>query len=579
MILLTTILTAVFLAACGADGAIDMAKDGRVEMHSPNASPGSADTRPPAQPQAASPTQPASPATGRVDPTRQTASAAQPAGLTVSCTLDDVKNAITCTARGYTEDSRMFWWTNTKGLEAEGDSFTFTAPSTRRDIKIMLEACVGSSCRTVETILDTPGVKSASYPTQAPSKTAQESIRSGVTTDPAAIFTARKTYESFSDDIESALKSLVENEFNAATEKAGITVAVYRDGRLWSYAAGNARSTVPMTVDTPVLIRSVSKTFIAALIMKQIATGAYTLSDTISSVLAGHSDYALLDSDFVNPDVTVSQLLSMTSGIADYAENKGPDYTAIQTASSWKPADLLKLIGTPYRPPGNYSYSNSNSVILGLIAEHHGGLPLNRLLKQVFFAPLGVVAGLLPQDAAPAEMAHPHTDRATWGLGDGFGDISEVSWLDDWFLQSNRATWIGGGMVTTARNLAHWGYELFSEQGRAATPASRETLLGSFAGDPVIIGGPLHWYGYHVTKLAIELDDGSSLIVYGHPGGGGGFTSIMYYSPELDISVAVIANSSSNVRGRRPTNTILSHGSLYTVLRNIYLQYVQAEAQ
>ena len=302
----------------------------------------------------------------------------------------------------------------------------------------------------------------------------------------------------------------------------------------------------------------------------------YKLSDTISSVLSDHPDYGEIDSDLINPDVTVSQLLSMTAGLADYRENKGSDYSAVQASAAWKPADLLRLVSSPHASPGKYAYSNTNTAILGMIAEHHGGLPLNRLLKQEFFDPLGISAGLLPQDSTPADTARPHGNRDRWG-GMGFGDISESSsgWLQDWFLQTNRTTWIGGGIVTTAGNLAHWGYELFSERGSAITPEVRQTLLDSFVEEAVRIGGALQQYGFHATKSTLVLEDSSNLVVYGHPGSGGGFTALLLYSPQLDISIAVLANSHSNVRDGGPENTALSGATFHTIIRALCLAYLQ----
>ena len=39
------------------------------------------------------------------------------------------------------------------------------------------------------------------------------------------------------------------------------------------------------------------------------------------------------------------------------------------------------------------------------------------------------------------------------------------------------------------------------------------------------------------------MSDGTSLMTYGHPGGGGGYSSLLLYSPKMDISVSVLANS------------------------------------
>ena len=39
-------------------------------------------------------------------------------------------------------------------------------------------------------------------------------------------------------------------------------------------------------------------------------------------------------------------------------------------------------------------------------------------------------------------------------------------------------------------------------------------------------------------------------MTYGHPGGGGGYSSVLMYSPKLDIAISVLANSElGHVRG------------------------------
>jgi len=77
-------------------------------------------------------------------------------------------------------------------------------------------------------------------------------------------------------------------------------------------------------------------------------------------VLSDHPDYGEIDSGFINPDVTVSQLLSMAAGLADYGENKRSDYSAVQASATWKPADLLRLVSSPHASPGEYAYSNTS---------------------------------------------------------------------------------------------------------------------------------------------------------------------------------------------------------------------------
>jgi hypothetical protein len=99
--------------------------------------------------------------------------------------------------------------------------------------------------------------------------------------------------------------------------------------------------------------------------------------------------------------------------------------------------------------------------------------------------------------------------------------------------------------------------------------------LDSFVEEAVRIGGALQQYGFHATKSTLVLEDSSNLVVYGHPGSGSGFTALLLYSPQLDISIAVLANSHSNVRGGGPENTALSGATFHTIIRALCLAYLQ----
>ena len=49
-------------------------------------------------------------------------------------------------------------------------------------------------------------------------------------------------------------------------------------------------------------------------------------------------------------------------------------------------------------------------------------------------------------------------------------------------------------------------------------------------------------YGYFASKKVFQLSDERVATAYGHRGGGGGYSSWMYYSPESDISIAILTN-------------------------------------
>jgi len=120
--------------------------------------------------------------------------------------------------------------------------------------------------------------------------------------------------------------------------------------------------------------------------------------------------------------------------------------------------------------------------------------------------------------------------------------------------------------VSTADNMARWAYELYSSQGSALSASARSQLLNSGSVEPVLFANKTHHYGYHVAIYSLDLIDGIALDIYGHIGGSG--KSVMYYSPDLDLSVAILANSAiDRVRG------VCGNSMPFCMLRSIYEAY------
>ena len=412
--------------------------------------------------------------------------------------------------------------------------------------------------------------------TSEPSKKA-ESIASDPTLGPVVDFESTIGHKSFTAKLETQFQDAIDKRFDEYTEKAGITAAVYTNGYLWRYAKGDASSSEPMTVGTPTLIRSSSKSFIAGLVLKQINDGLYSLSDPIDTILPNNAVYKGLDKSVINPAVTIEELLNMTSGIQirkEYGEDEeyNDAFNAVQTSLDWEPADLLQLATVPFKTPGNYEYSDTNSMLLGVIAEHAGGQNLNELYKAELFDPLGIVALLLPRDRAPGNTARPHGER--WD-STGFGDMLEKSYLQkEWYAATGKTTWNAAGIITTPENIARWSYELFSPDGSALPQNARDTLLESFTGQLIQIGALDQQYGYHSTKRTITLSN-MTISAYGHPGSGGGYTSIFYYSPELDLSFSIQANSHTTARTQEEAQGSVTHAELNEIAWQIFDAYAR----
>tara|TARA_B100001750_G_C15434099_1_gene559921 strand:- start:219 stop:1253 length:1035 start_codon:yes stop_codon:yes gene_type:complete len=294
------------------------------------------------------------------------------------------------------------------------------------------------------------------------------------------------------------------------------------------------------------IIRSTSKTFLSAMVLTQIEDGLYKLTDTVETLLSDHPDYALIDIDYVNTDVTVEQLLTMSSGIFDWSTPEDlSKRMEIMLAPTWKPADNLSKISLPFVEPGSYHYSYANSILLGLITAHYGGKNVNALYQETFFKPLGLSGGLLPEVVEPPDTASAYANLEEYGAGSGFGDLTGGQ-MAIFKGKDPRISWAGAGIVSTPENITRWGYELFSTSGSALSSTARAQLINSLTVDtgqksPSGIG--VHTYGYYIGMADVSLSDGTRIKTYTHPGGGGGRTSWLYYAPSLDVSISLLANS------------------------------------
>lgn len=355
-------------------------------------------------------------------------------------------------------------------------------------------------------------------------------------------------YASFNDKLKSEFTAAVEREFNAASEKAGISVAVYTKDKLWVYSHGIASSTTEMTINTPILIGSTSKTLVSSLVLMQIERGLYNIDSSLESVLSEHPDYSTFDKNIINPKVTIEELLSMRSGLPDYNDNK-KGVSGLFKSLSWKPSQNIQLNNSPYVKPGVFDYNDTNLTLLGLIAEYHGGNDLYSLYRETFFDKLDLTLVPLSASTIRINPAMPYDNLRPWA--EGFGNVIEAApfTFEHWIKGQSRIRWACCGMVSTPANLSRWGYELYSTEGNAVPVSVRNKLLNSTKGNNVIFQGNKQKYGYFVTERMFTLPSSKTITTYGHPGGGGGYSTLLRYSPELDLAIAILVNSPLKFQG------------------------------
>ncbi|HYO69034.1 MAG TPA: serine hydrolase, partial [Archangium sp.] len=188
--------------------------------------------------------------------------------------------------------------------------------------------------------------------------------------------------------------------------------------------------------------------------------------------------------------ITVRELLAHTSGLPAYLARL-PERGGLDTP--WSPRALVELAA--HEPPGpRGDYSNTNSIVLGLLIEALTGRTWEEELSQRILQPLGwSQTGPLTREEGLA---------GAWKRSaDGWEDLRHA-----WHPSIG---WAAGGMGSTAEELAVFGRALFSGA-LFKRPATLETMRTyAVRGDPERTGGVEHEQGlclhlFHVQGLDVE---------------------------------------------------------------------------
>jgi D-alanyl-D-alanine carboxypeptidase len=309
---------------------------------------------------------------------------------------------------------------------------------------------------------------------------------------------------------------------------AGVQVAVrLPDGQTWLRSAGHAELDPDrlMRDDTVLSVASITKTFIAALILRLAEEGRLDLD-------APFGTYGV---DAPRKDsVTIRQLLTHTSGIYNYFEH--PRYAAISRAwlrsvsgpgllsreHRWTFEEIMGLVKTGYCRAGTcYHYSNTNYVILGKVAEAAGGAPLHEQLRERFFVPLG----LRDTFYQPAELPPPDAAHGHWDYGTGYIDHTREARVLP-FMAAVSVADAAGAIASTARDLSVWADALYG--GRLLGAASLAEMTR-------ILPAGAYGMGTDVASFAGHRG-------VGHRGGLRGFEASMWYFPRDGVSVVLLSN-------------------------------------
>src|SRR5262249_35183659 len=304
------------------------------------------------------------------------------------------------------------------------------------------------------------------------------------------------------------------------------SVAVVRDGRiayLHAYGLATLEPPTPATTEMRYSIGSISKQFTAAAVLLLAEDRKLSLDDKVSKWLPDLTRAG---------EVTLRQLLSMTSGYQDYWPQ---DYVMPPMLLSTTPQRIMNgwaKIPLDFEPGRKCQYSNTNYVIAAAIVERVSGMPFLDFLQRRIFTRLGMKSVV-------------NIDEAALGPGDpmrylrfGVGPPRQApkegkSWLFG-----------AGELAMTARDLALWDISTIDQT--ILQPASYRAMQT----DTLLRNGVATGYGLGVQ---VGVQGGRRSIA--HTGEVSGFTASNRIYPDDGAAIVVLTNldatgASSQLLGR-----------------------------
>ena len=336
-----------------------------------------------------------------------------------------------------------------------------------------------------------------------------------------------------------ALKATL-NSILSSGRYPGISAAVlFPDGTMWTGVSGSAvlSPATPVKTDTLFSIGSVSKTFIAALIGRLAQSGKIGLDDPLAKYMP----------DFPNAaNITIRQLLNHTSGIMDMfdagdAAIASMDATiAAHPATAWTADQVLAVVGarTYFEPGTGYKYSNTDYILLGLVAEKATGQKVADLVRSMFLEPLGLSHTYLQTEETPTgPEAHGYCPDASSSCGRSFvaGSAPLDNFAGTMLPYTAEATSIGfaGAYVSTPSDLATWANALYG--GAVLDQATLASMTDISSSMPY---NPRYPYGMGFEETTV-----AGHVAWGHRGLLDGFWSAMEYLRDFHVTIVVLVNA------------------------------------
>ncbi|WP_330339951.1 serine hydrolase domain-containing protein [Streptomyces sp. NBC_00557] len=176
----------------------------------------------------------------------------------------------------------------------------------------------------------------------------------------------------------------------------GVTATAEDGHGTWSATAGvgDIGTGRPRSAADRYRVGSITKTFVATVLLQLEAEGRLSLDDTVDEWLPG----VVRGHGHDGRHITVRQLLNHTSGVFDYTSDPG-FYRSVFTEDGFlrhrydthTPGELVRTAmrhRPDFAPGASWKYSNTNYVLAGMVIEKVTGHPYATEIERRIIAPL-----------------------------------------------------------------------------------------------------------------------------------------------------------------------------------------------
>ena len=297
-------------------------------------------------------------------------------------------------------------------------------------------------------------------------------------------------------------------------------VVVVATGSEGVAGVADARAGTPLMLDHRFLIGSVTKTFVAALVLQLAAEGALALDEEVGPIAEG---------------VTLRRLLNHTSGLPEYYDDFDSLIAPYRTDRAHKPnltpraaLELVHAKPRLFSPGEGWAYSGGNYLALGLLVEETTGATLDEELRRRIIEPLGLEATSL-RDRTGLARGYLQPGNPVFPDAEGLDDVTDVELFG----------WGSGEMVSTAHDIARFLQALLG--GELLAPELRAELLTTVPSDWEESDG----YGLGIERVSSLMGQSPSPCgpAWGHLGFAMGHTTVALASEAGDRQVVVCVNS------------------------------------